>query len=82
MADTGAVVCWPVVTAGGEGEHPILIAIVSGLISSWIWKVIQPGWWDGQLMEFITGHCDARGMYAQLTISNGKLVDWACLEPN
>lgn len=82
VADTGAVVCWPVATAGGEGEHPILTAFVSGMISNWIWTVTRPGWWDGQLMAFITGHCDAREMYAQLTISNGKLVDWACLEPS
>lgn len=61
--------------------NPWIIAIVIGVVSNWIWDMIQPGWWDEQLMYFITNHCDARGMATQFVVYNGALEDWACLEP-
>ena len=80
--DSGEVViCWPVIrrSASEAEQSPIVIAFVMGLLANWVWQVIQPGWWDSQLIEFVTGHCEARGLATRLTIDNGSLAGWECV---
>lgn len=82
--DGNAICMWPISATRSEASasRPGWFGgLVAGVIGGWIYSnILRPGAWDGHVMEFISEHCDVRGMETSFTAnSEGEITDWECV---